>query len=65
MMIETKYDLQQIVFLQTDPDQHKRMVIGISVKPHGVLYELGLGSHSSYHYEIEISEEVNILAKTD
>lgn len=64
MMIETKYDLQQIVYLKTDPDQNKRMVIGISIKPHGVLYELGLGSHSSYHYEIEISEEANILVKS-
>jgi len=64
MLIENKFELGQTVYLKTDNDQSERMVIGISVRPSGLLYELSFGSVCSWHYEMEISEEKNVLKTT-
>ena len=64
MLIENKFELGEIVYLKTDNDQSDRMVIGISVRPAGLLYELSFGSVCSWHYEMEITEEKNVLKST-
>lgn len=65
MMIDTQYDLGDLVYLKTDPDQCKRMVIGIDVREGvSVSYELGVGDESSWHYELEISAEKDVIACT-
>jgi hypothetical protein len=64
MMLQSKYDLGQIVYLKTDKEQCARMVISISFRPTGVIYELNYGSVSSWHYEIEVSDEKDVLAST-
>ena len=63
MEISTKFDLEQSVYLITDKEQQKRMVIGMSIRSNGVMYDLAFGSSSTWHYEIEISEEENVLTK--
>lgn len=63
-IIDTKFDLGQIVFIKTDKEQQPRMIIGITVRPTGLLYELNFGSNSSWHFEIEISDEKDILLTT-
>lgn len=45
------------VYLKTDPDQLRRMVIGYTVRPTGVLFLLGCGDKESIHYAIEISRD--------
>lgn len=64
MLIENKFDLGQIVYLKTDNDQSERMIISISVRQGGILYELSFGSVCSWHYEMEIMEEKDILKST-
>lgn len=57
-----KFNIEDIVYLKTDIDQHERMVTGIFIRPgEKITYELSLGEFSSDHYEIEISREKNIL----
>lgn len=63
MNIKTKFDIGQIVYLSTDKQQEKRMVIGFTFRQTGMMYDLGFGSTSSWHYELEISSEENILTK--
>ena len=63
MLIETKYELQQIIYLKTDIEQYKRMIVGINVRPTGIQYQLAFGSSVSWHDEMEMSEEVNLLVK--
>lgn len=59
------FKIGQIVYLKMDNDQHARMVIGISLRPsRSVTYCLAFGSTESWHYEIEISEERDIVKAT-
>ena len=64
MVIENKFELGQLVYLKTDTDQNPRMIIGISVRQSGLLYELSFGSQSSWHYQMEISDEKDVLKAT-
>lgn len=65
LTIDSKYELGQKVYLDTDTDQRPRIVTGIIIQPNsGLLYQLSQGSMVSNHYECEISEEVNIMTKT-
>jgi hypothetical protein len=56
-----KYSIGQIVYLKTDERQLERMVIKIIINCNGHLYELAESVNESTHYEIEISEEKNVL----
>ena len=62
MVLNNKYNLWDMVYLITDPDQHQRMVTCIKIQATGLVYELSFGSTGSDHYEKEISETKNILA---
>jgi hypothetical protein len=65
MTIKNKYELEEQVYLRTDPDQSVRLVTGIFVKPGNVLlYELSCGDETSDHYDFEISKEEDTVLKT-
>lgn len=57
MVIDNKYNLGQVVFLHTDPDQLRRIVTQINILSGGVLI-YGLSQCGSYseHTEVEISK---------
>ena len=59
-----EYWFGQIVYLKTDGDQHKRIVTGINIRPHGVSYALCHGNTESWHYAFEITSEVDVLIRT-
>lgn len=64
MIIETKYDPSQVVYLITDPEQLPRIVTEIVFCGVGGLkYGLNCGSEFSEHYEFEMQEEVNYNIK--
>ena len=65
MVIDNAFNLGQIVFLITDPDQLRRIVTKITISANGIVYELGCGANASDHYECEISETSSILAKIE
>lgn len=57
---QTAFNFGDIVYLNTDTEQLKRIIVGITLrfesKP---FYELGCGSDSSFHFEVEMSKEVD------
>lgn len=55
LKIEIAYQIGDIVFLKTDPEQNERMVTEIRVRQNSILYSLSCGTTDSQHYEIEIS----------
>jgi len=58
------YTFGDIVYLKTDTAQLARMVIAITVRPGGVAYyELACGPDSSFHFDIEMSSEVDVNLK--
>ena len=64
MVVDCKYNIGQWVYLKTDTEQLKRMVTAILISPNGITYELSCGSETRSFYEIEISEEKDVLIKT-
>lgn len=65
MVIDNKFELGDMVYLKTDPDQRERIVSKISVLPNGLLaYELSHNTSTSMHYNFEISLEKNIVLTT-
>jgi hypothetical protein len=61
MLIESKYNIGQIIFLKTDPEQKERMLTQISITSEGMRYCLSCGTSDSWHYEIEILAERDVL----
>jgi hypothetical protein len=57
-----KYEIGQIVYLKTDPDQYERMIIARCERQNNYYeYELAFGSSLSWHCEMEISSEKNMV----
>ena len=67
MLIEhhIEFGIGELVYLVTDPDQNKRIVTGIMLRPSKtVLYVLSFGTVESYNYEVEITRERNVITAT-
>jgi hypothetical protein len=61
MLVDTKHKIGDVVFLKTDTDQKKRLVTGINIRSTGMVYLLSCGVDESYHYDFEITEEIDVL----
>jgi len=64
MVIENKFELEQAVYLKTDPDQRQRIITRIIVSSGGVSYELYCGNCGSWPYDFEITTEKDVLKAT-
>ncbi len=64
MLIESKYELGEEVFLKTDDEQKRRIVKQICLSSKGMEYNLVNGTVSTWHSDFEISSESNVLVKT-
>ena len=62
-MVKINFNIGDYVYLKTDIDQYKRIVTGYTVRFNEVTYLLSLGDDESTHYELEISNEIDILLK--
>ena len=61
MSEELKYQIGDVVYLITDPDQSERLVTAIHIYPQGLVsYRLSYGTTETYHYEMEIASERHI-----
>ena len=62
MRIDTIYDIGEYVYLKTDNEQKQRLIIQITIQPDKTLqYNVRCGTEDSWHYEIEINKEKDIL----
>ena len=59
MRIDNKFEIEDVVFLITDDDQHQRIVTGIQISKNGLLYRLAKGTTDSWHYDYEIATDKN------
>lgn len=63
--INNQFELGQIVYLKTDPEQLQRMVVGITVNPgNSLFYRVAFEEDASSHYEIELSADKDIMMVT-
>jgi len=64
MIIDTQYDLGDIVFIKTDTEQRERMITEICVKsPNHLIYQLTHGINCSWHCEFEFQKELDLQTK--
>lgn len=63
MVIDNKFNIAQTVYLKTDPDQNARIVTAIQVTICEIIYQCACGTSTSWHYDFEISDEVDTLKK--
>ena len=60
--IDIPYQYGDILYLKSDPDQYKRILIGVKhCADNGILLELQCWTRCSHHYLIEVSTEKDIL----
>lgn len=56
MVVDNKFEIGQIVYLKTDPEQLPRIITGIMIAPTAALvYWTSMGMVEGRHYDIEIS----------
>lgn len=65
MIIENKFEIGVMVFLKTDPEQKERMVVQIAIGGgnNSIRYCLSSGTVETWHYDIEMTEERNVLVQ--
>lgn len=62
MVINNKFDIKQIVYLVTDPDQLPRMITSMRILPNDLLvYVLSGEGGDTGAYEFEIQEERTVI----
>lgn len=65
MKLKTEYDIEDIVYIKSDPDQLPHTVIGIIIKPGAVQYELSYQGEVCILYNFELSKVKDPLADVD
>lgn len=60
MIVDSKFNIGDTVYLKTDIDQDARLVTAIKVMPNILTYELSKSTECTSHYDFEISTERNI-----
>jgi hypothetical protein len=65
MVVDNKFSIGDYVYLVTDLDQLKRVVVSILITDGSLIYGLNCGMSFSEHSACEISDEVDVLIKSD
>ena len=58
-----KFDIGEPVFLKTDREQRRRIITAICSRADGVVYELSHSTTKSWHYDFEMSTEIDQVKK--
>lgn len=61
MKTKILYNVGDLVYLRTDPDQSPRLVIAVLIYEGHTKYGVVRGVEESWHYPIEIAKDRNIL----
>jgi hypothetical protein len=65
IIINNNFDLGEIVYIKTDPEQLPRIITAIMQRVDGGMsYQLSQGEIYSFQYEVELSREQNMELKT-
>ena len=62
MTINNKFNIGDLIYLNTDEEQLLRQITGITINPDlSLIYNIIQGLEISRHYEIEMTKEKNTL----
>lgn len=62
-VIDTKYEIGDIVYLKTDPEQVERQVFAYIVYRSEIIYKVTMGTTVSEHYDFELTSEKTYVSK--
>lgn len=57
IILDSKFNVGDIVYLRTDTEQKERIVTGVQLNPNGLIYRLVCEVTETWHYDFEISPE--------
>lgn len=64
MILSVPWEWGKILYIKTDSEQKPRQLVAVLHLPgNRTTFQLSCGTGNSWHYDFEISEEVNTLAK--
>lgn len=63
MIIDNVFEIGQLVYLITDPEQSARFITAIQVTKRGLLYGLMFATEESWHEDYELSADQDIFKK--
>lgn len=64
MILTTQHDIGEILYIVHDSNCLERMCTSIKVMPNNlVVYELSIGASTSWHFEFEVSKDVDLCKK--
>ena len=52
-----EFKIADLVYVKTDPDQYKRIVLGFELNSNGLIYKLGIDDNVTTHYTFELQKE--------
>ena len=52
-----EFKIADLVYVKTDPDQYKRIVLGFELNSNGLIYKLGIDGNVTTHYTFELQKE--------
>lgn len=52
-----KYQIDDVLYLRTDPERIPRLCTGYTVRRADISYELASGTTSSWHYQNEVTND--------
>ena len=52
-----EYMIGDLVYITTDPEQYKRIVIGYELSPNGIIYRLCIDNSVTMHYKCELTRD--------
>lgn len=64
MKIDNKFQIGDFVYLKTDPQQYKRIVVGIIIMNTNFKYVVNLSVEESMHFECELDSQRDIVLAT-
>lgn len=65
MEIDNKFNIEETVYLITDPEQMLHIVTGIIIRPYGLMYEVSYSGGSMDYYGFELSKERDMMKALD
>lgn len=58
IVLEVAFNIEDVVYLKSDPDRLPRIVIRYTVSKYSTIYELSLADRVSTHYDFEITNDL-------
>ena len=61
LTIKNKFNIGDFVYLSSDADQYKGLIVFIQINPNGLMYGVSYAGEISLHFEIELSLEKAVV----